>query len=226
MRKNIPNFITLLNLTAGVAGIIFILNGKIEAAIYMVFLAGVLDFLDGLAARVLNAYSDMGKSLDSLADIVSFGVLPGIIIYLVLVNNPFPGFLGDVVPFVSVFIPAFAAVRLAIFNNDPDQKSSFRGLPTPANAFMVVSAAWYYSEIIPPELIHTSLLLIIVIAGCNLMVSGLRMFALKFGSGEKPFPVVSIIFLALSVLLILIFGIEGIFLVIVLYILLSLLNKG
>lgn len=222
MKKNIPNLITLLNLISGFMGLIFLLKGQFYIAIYLVFLAGLFDFLDGLAARSLNAYSDIGKSLDSLADIVSFGVLPGLIVFYSLVGNPFPiKILNEALPYIAFFIPAFSAVRLAVFNNDPGQKNSFRGLPTPANAFLLVSASFIYSQLTTISIIHTSFFLIVIIAGCNLMVSGLKMFSFKYEAGEKRGMLRNLIFILIATLFIVMLGMEGVFLSIVLYILIS-----
>jgi CDP-diacylglycerol--serine O-phosphatidyltransferase len=222
MKKNIPNLITLLNLATGVLGIIFLLRGKFDTAVYLVFIAGIFDFLDGFTARLLKAWSDIGKSLDSLADIISFGVLPSLLIYYSLLDNPFHGeTLKTIIPYIALFIPAFSAVRLAVFNNDPDQKENFKGLPTPANAFLISSASLYYMKMPAVSIIHTALLLIVVIAGCNLMVSGLKMFSFKFSKKDKAGSIRNIIFLVLSLALILIFKIGGVFLAIILYILLS-----
>ncbi|MGC9341300.1 MAG: CDP-alcohol phosphatidyltransferase family protein [Bacteroidales bacterium] len=222
MKKNIPNLITLLNLLTGVIGIIFLFKGQFYNAIYLVFLAGAFDFLDGFTARLLKAYSDIGKSLDSLADIVSFGVLTGLIVFYSLTANPFSGeLLNKAIPYISLFIPAFSAIRLAIFNNDPEQKTSFKGLPTPANAFLLVSASFVYSQLATISTIHTALFLIVIIIACNLMISGMKMFSLKFEEGDKKGWIRNIIFLLIAAIFIIMLGMKGIFLGIVMYILLS-----
>lgn len=139
--KHIPNAITLLNLFSGCAGIVFVSLGYFRVGAICIFISAVLDFSDGMAARILKAYSAIGKDLDSLADVVSFGVLPSFMVFSYVKN------LDDVamsslaihgLPFnllyLLVFIMAvFSALRLARFNHDPGQESSFRGLPTPAN---------------------------------------------------------------------------------------------
>ena len=221
-KKNIPNFITLLNLTSGVLGIVFLMRGDIREAVYMVFLAGLFDFLDGLAARALRAYSEIGKSLDSLADIVSFGVLPGLLVFKTLeINNFTIDLLNNGLPWLAFFIPAFSAVRLAIFNNDPEQSTSFKGLPTPANAFLVVSAAYVYLSLPEAKQVHTALLAAVVISGCNLMVSGLRMFSFKIKKDKKNDLLRNVSFLIVAAFLIIFSGMAGVFLSIVLYIILS-----
>ena len=144
MKKYILNFITLLNLATGLTGLVFVFHNELNLAIYLVFLCGLFDFLDGFAARMLKSYSDLGKSLDSLADIVSFGVLPAFIAF-----SAFSVYGGDeiyyqIFPWMALLIPVFSALRLAKFNVDESQSISFSGLPTPANAFMVISAVFVF----------------------------------------------------------------------------------
>ncbi len=223
MKKHIPNFITLLNLSSGVVGLIFIMRGELNMAVYLVFLSGILDFLDGFTARLLNAYSDLGESLDSLADVVSFGVLPSVIAFYALSTGSAGKYsLQEFTPYIALIIPAFSALRLAIFNLDDNQKLSFKGLPTPANAFLVSSAAFIYmneNEIIR---IHHFVLLILIVAGCLLMVSGIRMFSLKSTKSGKYQKLLIILFLIVAILLIVFLGFTGIFFSLLLYVLISL----
>lgn len=139
--KHIPNALTLLNLFSGCAGIVFVSLGYFRLGAVCIFISAVLDFSDGMAARALKAYSAIGKDLDSLADVVSFGVLPSFMVFSYLkklddvamsssVGHSFPFHLLYLLVFLMV---VFSALRLARFNHDPEQKSSFRGLPTPAN---------------------------------------------------------------------------------------------
>ncbi|HBE39835.1 MAG TPA: CDP-diacylglycerol--serine O-phosphatidyltransferase [Bacteroidales bacterium] len=146
--KHIPNFITSLNLASGFISIIFVLNGDLVTASWIILAAMVFDFLDGFMARLLNSYSAIGKELDSLADLVSFGVAPAIIIYkmlarslelpepLVINQDSLPSFL---IICSTALMPVCAGLRLAIFNTDETQTRSFKGLPTPANALAVIS---------------------------------------------------------------------------------------
>jgi CDP-diacylglycerol--serine O-phosphatidyltransferase len=147
--KHIPNFITSLNLASGFFAIIMAANGNLPAASWLIVAAMIFDFCDGFAARLLNAYSGIGKELDSLADVVSFGAAPALIIYK-LVNNSFSPvtavsteFPADAIRALLCFAPAImpvcAALRLAKFNTDSTQTTSFKGLPTPANAIAVIS---------------------------------------------------------------------------------------
>lgn len=157
--KAIPNLLTCLNLLCGCLGITMAFYGKLDWAAYLVGIAAILDFLDGFVARILNAHSEIGKQLDSLADMVTFGVLPGIIMFhliqrtvipYVLATQTFefgslwngeafdPGPMG-LLPFLAFLIPVFSAIRLAIFNIDTRQSDSFIGLPTPANTILIAS---------------------------------------------------------------------------------------
>lgn len=145
--KHIPNTITLLNLFSGCVGIVFASIGYFRLAAICIMVSAVLDFFDGMAARALKAYSAIGKDLDSLADVVSFGVLPSFMVFsflkkmddVAMINS-----VGEGLPFhwlyLVVFIMAvFSALRLARFNHDPGQETSFRGLPTPANGLFWAS---------------------------------------------------------------------------------------
>jgi CDP-diacylglycerol--serine O-phosphatidyltransferase len=147
MKKHIPNFITSLNLASGFIASIYALNGNLAAASWIILAAMIFDFLDGLSARILKAYSDLGKELDSLADIVSFGVAPALIICQLIENSLSPD-VSSIVLFSPVIMPVCAALRLAKFNIDETQSKSFKGLPTPANALAVISVviAARYSE--------------------------------------------------------------------------------
>ncbi|MBK9285921.1 MAG: CDP-alcohol phosphatidyltransferase family protein [Sphingobacteriaceae bacterium] len=157
MKKHIPNAITCLNLLCGCLAIVKAMDGNIIMACYLVGLAALFDFFDGMAARILNVSSDIGKDLDSLADVVSFGVVPGIVMFRVLqfTNNhyifssmPHQGVPNSVhafdhyLPYIAFLIPIFSALRLAKFNNDDRQVDAFIGLPTPANSIFFCSIAF------------------------------------------------------------------------------------
>ena len=146
--KHIPNFITSLNLISGFFAIMFTASGDIVTASWLILAAMIFDFLDGFSARLLKAYSDIGKELDSLADIVSFGVAPGLIIYHLLRNSLSLNATLNVeinsvnsllLMFISAVMPVCGALRLAIFNTDSTQTKTFKGLPIPANALAVIS---------------------------------------------------------------------------------------
>ena len=167
MKKSIPNFITCLNLTAGTVGIYFTLIEGEPKAIYFVLIGAFFDFLDGLVARLLQVSSELGKQLDSLADLITFGLLPSFYI-LVLLKEQSPLF------WIAVLIAIFSAIRLGRFNIDETQRDSFLGLPTPANAIMLTSIAFVPFQLSANAIIGITLL------SCLLLVSNIRMIALKF----------------------------------------------
>ncbi len=142
MQKHIPNFFTLLNLLCGCCALLFSFDNLVISS-YFVGIAVVFDFLDGFAARLFNAKSDIGKDLDSLADVVSFGVVPGMILFKLIETFFVTGeYRNDnlfYIPFIAFLIPLFSALRLAKFNNDERQTDAFIGLPTPANAILIAS---------------------------------------------------------------------------------------
>ena len=157
IRRNIPNFITCGNLLCGCLAIVKAFEGDLVWAAYLVGIAAVLDFFDGFVARLLKATSPIGKDLDSLADMVTFGVVPGVVIFKLVtmayaaraaMDNFFvvmgggsapQDTLSTLLPYVAFMIPGFSAIRLAKFNNDTRQTESFIGLPTPANAIFFCS---------------------------------------------------------------------------------------
>ena len=128
--KHIPNTITSMNLLCGVMGVIFTFEGALDIAFYLMLAAAICDFLDGFAARMLKAYSAMGKELDSLADLISFGLLPSLMLHRRLVEGGMTGFWS----YLPLIICVFSALRLAKFNVDDRQDENFLGLPTPACA--------------------------------------------------------------------------------------------
>ncbi len=140
--KHIPNTITSMNLLFGIFGVIVCLQGRPDQAFLLMLAAAVCDFCDGLAARSLHAYSDIGKELDSLADLVSFGVLPALILHQLMAFQ-----VRGWVTFLPLVLAVFSALRLAKFNLDERQHDSFLGLPTPASAMICGSLAYYvYNE--------------------------------------------------------------------------------
>jgi CDP-diacylglycerol---serine O-phosphatidyltransferase len=190
--KHIPNFITSLNLAAGFVAIIFAGNGDLITASWLILAAMVFDFLDGFAARSLKAYSDIGKELDSLADVVSFGVAPALIIYHLLKNSlalaqPMivnsNGLLASIIVLIPVIMPVAGAIRLAIFNLDTTQTKTFRGLPTPANALAVISVIIAgkntHSELFNSFTSSPMLLIIFTVILSLLMVSRIPLLSLK-----------------------------------------------
>ena len=192
--KQIPNLITLLNLLSGSLSVAFISAGQVRTGIILIVLAAVFDFLDGLTARLLKVQSELGKQLDTLADIISFGFAPSFLFFehirlLLLSKTQNPELMSlNGFNLVLVFIPfvfvLFAAIRLARFNIDSRQKKTFIGLPSPAAALLVSSALWIYYT---PHFETTSLFLenpvylnISLVFVSFLMVAPLKFFSLKF----------------------------------------------
>lgn len=140
LRKYIPDFITSMNLACGVIGVIFAFKARFDMAFYLMLAAAVCDFLDGFMARLLGAYSDLGKELDSLADLVSFGVLPSVMLYSLMKTCMFT---ENWTCWIPLAITVFSGIRLAKFNVDDRQHSSFLGLPTPANALLCASLCYF-----------------------------------------------------------------------------------
>ena len=140
--SHIPNFITSLNLFSGAMAVYFAFQANYELVLILVLLAAVFDFLDGFAARLLKAYSPMGKELDSLADVISFGMAPGAVAFSLLRASELPEWAA----FAGFIIPVFSALRLAKFNIDERQTTSFIGMPTPANAIFWIGLGYSYNE--------------------------------------------------------------------------------
>jgi len=232
--KHFPNFITSLNLVSGFIAIIFAANGNLVTASWLILAAMIFDFLDGFSARLLKAYSPVGKELDSLADVVSFGVAPGIIIYHLLINsvsvnapvNINSDFLKTILlMFLSAIMPVCGAIRLAIFNLDSTQSTSFKGLPIPANALAVISVviAGHYSEspLINSFTASHFLIILFTIILSLLMVSRIPLFSLKVKNLKLKGNEGRYILLALILINVLVFGVAGITLIIPLYIIAS-----
>lgn len=214
LSAHIPNFITSLNLFAGCLAIYYGFRGNYELVLFFVLIAAVFDFADGLAARLLHAYSPMGKELDSLADIVSFGVAPGVLVLSMLTQSELPYW----VAFAGFIIPVFSALRLAKFNIDERQSASFIGLPTPANALFWVGMGYSFSEIL---IANPWYIVAFAFIFSGLLVSELPMFSLKFKNLKWKDNSVQFIFLLVSILLIALFQTQAIAFIIAWYIVLS-----
>ena len=207
--KYLPDTITCLNLLSGSAAVILAFHDDFDMALAMIVLAAVFDFLDGLAARVFHAYSDIGKELDSLADTVSFGLAPSLILY-----NWMAGYTTGIQPYVCyipLLIAAFSALRLAKFNLDTRQSESFLGLPVPASALFAASLAAFaghYEHIANTFLANNWAIPAVTLILCALLVSELPMFSmklktLKWKDNAQRFTFLCIIIPAAVILLIL-----------------------
>jgi len=192
--KHIPNTITSMNLLSGIMGVIFTLEGHLEWALPLMILAAVFDFCDGLAARLLNAYSPIGKELDSLADLVSFGVLPALMLYKVQ-----PEGAPVVLRYLPLFVGIMSALRLAKFNVDERQTLDFIGLPTPSCAMVCGSLAYFLhrSGGVPEGAGPWLVAGIAVVLGL-LLVSEIPMFGMKIKKGHKLLDGKRITFLILA----------------------------
>jgi len=236
LKKHIPNFITTLNLFSGCIGILLAVQNHLEYAAYFIVIAAMFDFMDGMAARLLHVKSEIGKELDSLADVVSFGVLPGIIVYQLMVNSPNAPVAGSYVSIFSLIafiIPVLSAVRLAKFNLDTRQTTSFIGLPVPANALFLGSLPLIqmqarYSDSFSWLTAITDnyyILVVIAIGMSLLLVSEIPLFSLKFRnlkfSDNKP----QFILVAFAVIEFAVVTFTAVPLIILAYILLSLIFK-
>ena len=182
--KHSPNTITSMNLLCGVLGVIFTFQGALDLAFYLMILAAVFDFLDGFSARMLKAYSPMGKELDSLADLISFGLLPALMIHRRLVEGGMTGFWI----YVPVIICIFSALRLAKFNVDDRQSENFLGLPTPACAMWcgsLIYAADRGVMTVAGLLSERYIMIIAPVVLALLLVSEIPMFSMKFKKGSE-----------------------------------------
>ncbi|MDR3652952.1 MAG: CDP-diacylglycerol--serine O-phosphatidyltransferase [Paludibacter sp.] len=218
MKKHVPNFITSLNLFSGCVAVLLAFKGNYEGAFIAILLSAIFDFFDGFAARLLKAYSPMGKELDSLADIISFGMAPGAIVFSLLSGNTFSEWL----PFVAFLIPVFSGLRLAKFNIDDRQTSSFIGLPVPANAIFWAGLVFSFS---PFLLSNVCLLLILIGLFCYFLISEIPMFSLKFKNAGWNDNQLQYIFLIVCILFLIAFQQNAFAPIIGWYILLSLVNS-
>lgn len=212
--KHIPNTLTLGNLFMGCLGLIQAFNGNLEYASYAIWLAAIFDFFDGFAARLLKVSSPIGKELDSLADMVTFGVLPAVMVFQLTSD------LG-IYSYAAFIIALFSALRLAKFNIDDEQSTGFIGLPTPALAFFVSGLPFGIDRLswLQPEII---LALGVLLA--FLLISPLKMLALKFENYRIKDNIFKYLLILGSIVLIVVFKTLAIPLIILYYILLSLVS--
>jgi CDP-diacylglycerol---serine O-phosphatidyltransferase len=229
MKKNIPNFITCLNLFTGCVAIYIAFQGNLVMAAYLVGVAAVFDFLDGMLARLLHAYSEIGKQLDSLADMVSFGVLPGVIMFQLMRKSAMADpntslYQAELFPFLAFIIIIFSALRLAKFNIDTRQTTLFIGLPTPANTLFVASlplilAADQFN--LGQYFMNQYVLLGLTLVLSYLLVAEIPLFALKFKNLAWKDNATRFIFLLIAIPLLFLLKFAAIPVIIVLYVLLS-----
>jgi CDP-diacylglycerol--serine O-phosphatidyltransferase len=233
LKKHLPNTLTCINLLCGCLALTFIFRGDLVMGAYLIGIAAVADFFDGLLARALRVSSPIGKDLDSLADMVSFGVVPGAIVYKLLIEamGLGPGHGDFELPSLMLFLPClgfvisiFSALRLAKFNNDTRQTTSFIGLPTPACTLVVASLPLILANDtfgLSPIILNQWLLLGLTVVLSGLLVAELPLFALKFKNlrwlGNRR----RFIFVALALGLVIWLRAAGVPLAVLLYVLLS-----
>lgn len=225
VKKHIPNALTSANLLCGCIAIVQAMNGNLVWAAYLVGMAAVFDFFDGFAARLLKVSSPIGKDLDSLADMVTFGVVPGIVVFQLfsISENPWNG----IIPYVAFLIPVFSALRLAKFNNDNRQSDSFIGVPTPANSILICSLPLIINNSVlwRSIILNPYLLLITTLVMSFLLIAELPLIALKFKHFKWKENEVRFIFIGLCGLFLSLFQFIGIPLCILLYIVVSVINN-
>ena len=235
MKRHLPNLITLLNLACGTAAIVLSLEGHWLWAVYLVLAASVFDFLDGFVARMLKAYTLIGRQLDSLADMVTFGVLPAVFIYILFkdlfLNRPadssgFCYHLQWVVLISVLLVPVLSAIRLARFNTEKDQGEFFYGLPTPAHTLFWTGIFWQIMDngTLFGSPMNLFFLWTIMLIMAFYMILPVPMYSLKFKHFRLRGNLIRYILLLFALVILLLTGWGGLSLVILLYILCSLLN--
>ncbi|MBB2149199.1 CDP-diacylglycerol--serine O-phosphatidyltransferase [Pedobacter gandavensis] len=226
--KQIPNAITSANLFTGCIGIVFAFNQDLRSAALCILISLFIDFFDGFAARLLKVSGPMGKELDSLADMVSFGVLPSVILFHMAPKSFFGYEAFPILSYLAFFVAVFSAYRLAKFNLDTRQTDKFIGVPTPAISAVIASVPFIYeSDVFYFDSSTTTVLLYLAFIplACYLLVSEITLIALKFksfGFSENTFRYTLII---ASILLLVIFKFVAIPLILVLYIVLSIIEN-
>ena len=226
VQKNLANAFTLGNLLSGSIGIIHLINGNYQITAICIIISLILDFLDGFVARAMKTDSDLGGQLDSLADMVTFGLLPGIVMYKAL--QPFGHQLFSItLPFeicyFGLLIALFSCLRLAIFNLDDEQTYYFKGLNTPSNTILIFGSYFAYMERTAFEFLFFSelFLIILIILSSWLLISPIKMIAFKFRSMKLQDNYPKIALLIGAIILFILFKIIAIPLIIIYYMLIS-----
>lgn len=222
----IPNLLTCCNLLCGCVGIVAVFHSDLILASIMIGLAGIFDFLDGFLARLLKSSSPIGKELDSLADVVTFGVLPACIVFS-LIQEAVPDIFGLWKAYLAFIIAVFSALRLAKFNIDTRQAESFIGVPTPAIGFLIGSIPLILQQY--PEtkdwIVNANYLIIFSLFVSMLLVSEMPLFALKFKTFGWRGNEIKFIFLILSAVFLIFLKFAAIPAIIFLYVLLSIIQN-
>lgn len=230
MSKHLPNLFTLINLSLGFFSILLSSQGNFSSAALLILFASIADFLDGFLAKKLNAVSDLGKQLDSLSDMITFGVSPAILMYYFLLE--LPQTISPYSNYLVVLIPIFSALRLAKFNIDVNQNQNFKGLPTPANALFFASIIYFLSNnqtLFSAEILYKTLLVLIMIfsylLNSNVMFFSLKFFSFGWAGNEFRYAFLLICLFVIAIAFFMnILGLS-VSIIILLYIVLSLLNN-
>ena len=224
MSKHIPNLLTISNLICGCIALYFTFKGELVFTAYLIGLAAIFDFMDGAAARLLNVSNPIGKELDSLADMVSFGLVPGSVVFHLLEESPLSQY-----SFMALIIPIFSAYRLAKFNVDENQNENFIGLPTPANCLVFISIpliTTFNSESTIAYLFEIpEILLIITILMSLALVSRINMFSLKFKNLKFQDNKFRFFIITMSIILLTWLEFSAIPIIILLYIMMSIVKR-
>ncbi len=246
MKKHIPNLITLMNLFCGCVAVIFAVLNQLEFAAFFVFLGVLFDFFDGFAARLLKVQSPLGLQLDSLADMITSGLVPGIVMFQLLAMSMSGGWNVDLsseaaddtfwvglkiapLPFLGFLITLASGYRLAKFNIDAEQQSSFTGLPTPANTLLILSLPlillYHNNDFLNAIILNQWFLISVTLLSAFVLNAKIKLFALKFKNWGFKDNAVRYIFLIVSLVLVITMKFVAIPVIIVFYIISSLLSK-
>ena len=245
MKKQLPNLITLLNLLCGSIAVLFAVNGELVTTAIFVFLGILFDFFDGLVARKLNVQSELGLQLDSLADMVTSGLVPGIVMFQLFnladstwIEFSYNATVGlssslaqnSFLPFFGLLITLASAYRLAKFNISTNQSDSFIGLPTPANTLLILSfpliLEFQNNDVINAIILNKWFLISITLLSAYLMNANIKLLALKFKNFSFKDNSARFILIILAIILLVIFQFAAIPLIILTYIIISILNKS
>lgn len=219
MRKHIPNLFTAMNLLSGCFGIAAIFQGDLRTASILVLIGTFFDYLDGLTARLLDAGSPLGIQLDSLADMVTFGILPSFLMFD-LMRQTAEGYY----PYIAFLIAVASGFRLARFNTEQNQYQDFKGMPTPANAFLICGLVFVYLEKWNAfQLLYDSanMLAVLTIVLSFLLVSNFSFFSLKFSSWKLRTNIWRYIILAETFISLIAWQLAGLFIAMIVYIFLA-----
>ena len=242
IKKNIANIITLSNLLCGLISILYAFGGHLNIASGVVILGAILDLLDGFFARLLKTHSTIGKQLDSMADLITFGVAPAIIMFQLLFLleynvffNPFENWESRIaykksfIAYTALLIPLFSALRLSKFNIDKKQTHNFIGMPTPESALFLISIAViinsYPNYFLLDYITNIKTISILIVIICFLMVSKLPLFSLKFKNYNWSENKMRYLFIICIIILLWQFYFAAIPFIVILHIILSILNN-